>query len=256
MKKVLALLLLVFSLVSIASAEMLSTANPLGQGNWAVLGAGIQDQNVSNNTSYNMTSYGGYVGYGVTSLLDGYLQYGVSSVGGLPKIDGPALAAMMGNPALAALPGSVQVARNISTIGLLAKYTILKESDGLPVSAAAGIGYRTLNYTNTDPTLNSFTAPTAIIAKETTMSGSQMMAGFGVSKLIIPFVPYGALVYRKTASEGNDVSSQIDMTVGTAIAWSMHGAVLIEYTNQSVTVANGGPTYSSAQMAAGVAYKI
>ena len=263
MKKFLVLFVFGLLLVSVASAELLTTANPIGKGKWAFEGCGLQDQNVGNNSKYTMTTYGGYVGYGVTDKLSAYLQYGMSDIGGLPKVDGAYLAQpyLISNPALAAflssLPGSVQTKTGITTVGLSGTYAILEESAGMPVALAIGAGYRTLNWTMTMPSLNNPNPllATQVIGVDSTLSGSQMMVGLGVSKLIIPFIPYGALAYRSTTQDSKAYSTQIDVTVGTAIAWSMHGAVLIEYTNQSITP-DGGSASTSGQYAVGVAYKI
>ena len=88
------------------------------------------------------------------------------------------------------------------------------------------------------------------------MNGNQAVAAVGVSKLMVPFIPYGGIAYRKTTLNAADSSTQMDITVGTAIAWSAQGAVLVEYTLQSVTAAVGNVNYSSGQIAAAVAYKI
>ena len=63
-----------------ASAELLTTANPIGQGKWAVMGAGIQDSNLSDmGSSVTLTTYGAYIGYGITDALDVFLQAGTSA---------------------------------------------------------------------------------------------------------------------------------------------------------------------------------
>ena len=253
MKKFLLIMLLGLVLVSVASAELLTTANPLGKGKWAGLGAYISDANVQNNSSYNMTTIGGYVGYGVTDKLDAYLQYGAATVGGLPTVNGAYLAAAYGNPALAALPGSVQAKSSITAIGLNAKYTLIEEGNGLPFSLAAGAGYKSLNYSMTTPGLDSLTAPTKIIGTDATATGNQSMVGFGISKMMIPFIPYAGVDYRSTTQSGNAVSTQVDLTLGTLIGLSMHGGILVEYTQQSVTP-NGGSNYSSGQVSGAVAY--
>ena len=236
MRTFLVSILLVTMMVAAASAELLTTANPIGKGGWAIMGAGVQDQNVSNNSSYNMTTLGGYVGYGITDKLDAYIQAGSSTVGGLPTSFG------------------IQVKGALTSIGLTAKYTLMDEAAGSPVSVALGAGYRTLNTTMTIPGANP-TPPPAIIAVDSTTSGNQTMIGVGVSKIIVPFVPYAGLAYRSTTQSGNAVSTQMDLTIGTAIAWSMQGAVFAEYTMQSITP-NGGSAYSSGQIGVGVGYKI
>jgi hypothetical protein len=71
-----------------------------------------------------------------------------------------------------------------------------------------------------------------------------------------PFVPYGDLTYRKLTSAAADAGSALDITVGTAIAWSTKGAVFVEYTNQAITPTGGAANYTSGQIAAGVGYTI
>ncbi|MFA4844829.1 MAG: hypothetical protein WC632_07795 [Candidatus Margulisiibacteriota bacterium] len=226
--KILVALLSVVILVSVASAELLTTANPIGQGKWAFAGAAMQDLNVTNNTSYNLTSLGCYAAYGATDKLDLYLNLGTASMGGLPSVAG------------------VQLATTLTALGLTAKYAIIEEGKDMPVSVGVGGGYKALT-TNT-------TAP-AILGGNTTANGSQILAGVGVSKVIIPFVPYGGLVYRSSASGGATTSTQLDLTVGSAIAWSKQGAVFVEYTMQSITP-NGGTVYTSGQIGLSVAYAI
>jgi len=222
MRKLSVLFLLTIIMVSVASAELLSTANPIGKGGWAVLGAGVQDNNYSGipGTSWTLTTIGGYVGYGITDKLDAYLQLGSATVGGLPA----------------------GVSASGTGIGVNAKYTLLSEENA-PVSVAVGAGYKSTSSKMTG-------APDS--------TGTQILIGIGVSKLIIPFIPYGALSYRQTKSEGNDVSTQLDITVGSAVAWSTQGAVFVEYTNQAFTPASGTGlgNYTSGQIAIGVGYKI
>lgn len=218
-------------MTSLASAELLTSANTLGQGKWAVEGFGIQDSNVSNNTDYTQTTYGAYVGYGILDDLDAYLSYGISSVGGLTAME-----------------------VNGSGMGLSLKYRLLKEGANMPVSVAAAAQYKSVSVvTKMEPPL--VPAPT-----ESTANGSQTSIGIGCSKVMAPFVPYAGLAYRMEASEGSDTATQLDITVGTAIAWSEQGAVLLEYTSQSITDKTSGPMapgdHTSGQMAIAVAYKI
>jgi len=216
--------------VSAASAELLTTANPIGQGKWMLEAAYLNDANVNNSSSYTMTTPGCYIGYGVTDKLNLYASAGLVTVNGLPTILG------------------VQLAQTITAIGLSGLYNVMDENNGSPVSVAVGAGYRTLNY--------SMTIPAGVgVASTTTANGNQMLVGVGVSKIIAPFAPYSGFTYRSTSQSGNAVSSQMDLTVGTALAWSMQGAVLVEYTMQSITP-NGGSAYTSNELALGVAYKI
>jgi hypothetical protein len=227
--------LLAFMLISAASAELLTTANPIGQGKWGVLGAGMQDssQQGSGFTGLTITSFGGYVGYGLTDKLDLFLNAGTGSVSGFPASVGPI--------------STAGIAATMTSYGLSAKYLILDETANSPVSVAVGAGYKSIASSNT--------APTALGGAVTTSNSTQMMAGVGVSKIMAPFVPYGGVAYRSTASSGTNVSTQLDLTVGSAIAWSTQGAVFVEYTNQSIAL-NGGANYTSGQIGLAVGYTI
>lgn len=223
MRSILVAFLLVVAIVSVASvasAELLVTANPLGQGKWGVLGAYLSDANANNNSSYSIATLGGYVGYGVTDKLDVYLNAGSATVGGLPAT----------------------ISVSMTSIGLNAKYAVVAESKDMPVSVSVGAGYRSIN-----------TTASALAGGNTT--GSQILAGVGVSKMMAPFVPYGGLTYRSTSTGGSTTSTQLDLTVGSAIAWSAQGAVFVEYTMQSITP-NGGSAYTSGQIGLGVGYAI
>ena len=239
MRTFLVSLLLIVSVATLASAEMLVTANPIGQGKWAVEGAGLMDsgQQFSASgvtlSSLTVTQFGGYVGYGLTDKLDLFLNAGTGSVGGFP-------ATILGI-------STAGLAVTMTSLGLNVKYQVLDEMANSPVSVAVGAGYKSIN--------SSVTNPTAAGGGTSTSSSTQMMVGAGVSKIMAPLVPYGGLTYRSTSSSGTTVATQLDLTVGSAIAWSMQGAVLVEYTMQSITP-NGGTAYSSGQIGLGVAYKI
>lgn len=205
-------------LTSIASAELLTTARPLGQGNWGILGSGLQDSNTGNSSGYSLTSLGGYVGYGLTDQLDLFVTLGSANLGGLPA----------------------GLSASMTALGATLKYLLIEEGAGLPVSVAVGGGYKAI---------------TAKMTGSADTSGSQMGAAVGISKLIAPFIPYSGATYRSTSSGGSVIQTQIDLTVGTAIAWSLQGAVFVEYTLQSITP-NGGAVYSSPQIGAGVGYTL
>jgi hypothetical protein len=216
MKKLIVIALFLSLSATLASAEFLTTANPIGQGKFGVLGAYIQDQNYLNNSNYTLGSFGGYVGYGILENLDLLLQAGSANANGLP------------------------VSSSITGYGATLKYTILNEGPAMPVSVAVGAGYKALAATTAGATMN----------------GNQAVAAVGVSKLMVPFIPYGGVAYRKSTLNAADSSTQMDLTVGSAIAWSAQGAVLLEYTVQSITTAVTNVNYSSGQLAAAVAYKI
>ena len=216
--------LLLSLLISASFAEQLVTANPIGQGRWSLTAGYLMDSNVSNVSGMTLSTIGGYVGYGINSACDVYLNLGSGSVGGTMLV-GISGATMTG-------------------IGLSAKYAVLNESDNMPaVSAAAG--YKSLS------------ASTNIVGGGSiSTTGSQIMVGAQVSKMFAPFTPYAGLAYR--ANSFNTTASnynQLDLTVGSAIGWSAQGAAYLEYTMQSVTP-NAGSGYTQGQLSVGAGYKI
>ncbi len=213
-------LLIAVVFTSVSSAEQLVTANPLGQGKWGILGAYLSDANASNVSGYTIGTIGGYVGYGLTDKLGLFFTGASANMNGLPA----------------------GLSAAYTAIGLAVKYTLLEEGASSPVSVAVGVGYKSLNYTMS-----------AALGGNTT--GSQIGAGVLVSKVIAPFVPYAGLQYRKSTQAGADLSTQLDPTIGTVIAWSEQGGVYLEYTMQSITP-TGGAAYTSGQMAAGVGYAL
>lgn len=217
MRILLASLLVLSMMFTVASAEMLITASPFGQGRWVIEGAYLIDNNVANVSDFGLNTIGAYVGYGVTSAFDVILQAGSANATGLP----------------AGVTGSM------TGIGLAGKYAILEEGNDMPVSMSVGAGFKS---TSTSGTIGSDT-------------GSQIMVGLGVSKVLAPLAPYAGVAYRSnTASSGGNLA-QMDLTVGTAVAWSADGAVYLEYTMQSMTP-DGGTAYTQGQMAVGVGYRI
>jgi hypothetical protein len=205
--------------VSAASAEMLITANPIGQGKVAFLAAGMNDSNYFNAAGSSLSTYGGYVGYGINDKLDVFGTLGSATVNN---------------------PGALGAAAvGITSFGANLKYAVMSEKD-MPVSVAVGAGYKSMTMALT-------TIGTALFPL------SQASIGVGVSKMMSPFVPYGAVTYRSTKNGSADLATQLDLTVGTAFAWSAQNAVLVEYTNQAVTP-KVGSNYTSGQIALGVAY--
>jgi hypothetical protein len=227
MKRLVLCSLIALMFVAAASAEMLITANPIGQGKWAGLVGYFSDFGLQAGglTGLTQATIGAYGGYGITDKLDVFVEAGQATVGSLPV--GPGI------------PTAVKT----TGYGLNLKYAVMGESATMPVSVSVGAGYKTLAQ---DATSALGTATT---------NGNQIKVGVGVSKIMAPFCPYAGLGYRSNSSGGAAVSSQIDLTVGTAMAWSKQGAVLVEYTMQSITP-NGGTAYSAGQISAGVAYTI
>lgn len=227
MRVLVALLLAVAVLCSVSSAEFLTTANTLGQGKWGALGAYISDADgYQGNAGLSMISYGGYVAYGLLDNLDLYLKLGTTSAGTLPlgvsKVTGTAY-------------------------GLNVKYNLIKEGIDSPVSVAIGGGYKTAT------SVTSITLPTPT---DITTNSSTLTIAAGISKVVAPFVPYAGVAYQKLAEDGADAGTQIDLIIGSAIAWSEQGAVFAEYVSQSLTPAGGGASVSWGQMSLGVGYHL
>ena len=216
MKKVLVAVLAVVFAATLASAELMTTSDPVGKGNWAFLGSGIQDQNFSNDSDASLTTIGGVVGYGITDQLDAYVQLGSSTSNNLPTdVTG-------------------------TGYGVNFKYTVWEESHEMPVTVSTGLGYK------------STTWKASGISDQ---NATQLSLGAGISKVWQQFIPYGGLAYRKNSQDGSDLSSQIDLTVGSSIPWPNMGAFFVEYTLQSITP-DGGSNYSSNQIGAGFGTKL
>ena len=225
MRTLLVSFLAVVFLTSIASAEVLVTANPLGQGVFGFELAGMQDSNfLDQGNDAKMTSYGGYIGYGILDKLDLYLDIGSMKTSGLPsdqELGGTAYGASL-------------------------KYTILEEGENMPVSVAAALRYRTVTQ---DYKVSGTKMGEANYAQST--------IGVGVSKIMVPFIPYLGISYKETKQYSDEFATQTDITLGTAIAWSMQGAVFVEYTSQAIQDKMGGVgDHNSGQMALGVAYSL
>jgi hypothetical protein len=88
---------------------------------------------------------------------------------------------------------------------------------------------------------------------EISTNGAKSTIGIGISKKFIPFIPYAGVMMGTTSAAGVNVTS-LDLTIGSAIAWSKQGAVFVEYTNQGLSAA--GVNYTSGQIALGVGYTI
>jgi hypothetical protein len=226
MRTLIVSLLLVVLLITVSSAELLLTADPLGRGKWNFKITGMQDQALMNIDDATLLTYGGCIGYGLRDNLDVYLQLGAGSSSGLPY----------------------GVDYNATVYGLSFKCTLLNEGGSMPVSAAIGAGYRSLSdkFSSSGISQNG--------------SGSQIGISAVVSKIMDPLVPYASLAYKQTNSSfsfNNSNYSQMDITVGTKIILSKQGAFLIEYTLQQITPKTAGvPCYNSNQIAAGVSFAL
>jgi hypothetical protein len=167
------------------------------------------------------------LGYGINEKLDLIVSAGQSNVTGMAG-------AYVGVSAIRA-----------TGYGLNLKYALASAGDNSPVDVSIGAGYKLLTQVTSITGLGDMTA-----------NGNHMLLGIGISKIMVPFVPYAGLTYRATGYEANATQTQFDWTVGTAIAWSQQGAVFLEDTMQVITPVGGGDGYSSNQLAIAVGYTI
>jgi opacity protein-like surface antigen len=205
MKKILLALVAVILMASFASASVLVPANTLGAGKWGYLGAaGYAMNSVANSNSY---SIGGFGAYGVMDNLDVYVKAGY----GLPAN---------------AVAG---VTMNAIQLGLAAKYLIVSESKDMPVSVAALAGYQT--------TTTNMTAPIT-----TQFALGDLGAGVVVSKVMVPWVPYGAAVYH-SLNDGTTTGSNVEVAIGTQMLLSKSSAIVGEFSYNSISM--GGTSTES-----------
>jgi len=225
MKTLFVLLLSVILMTSMASAEMLSTANTTPQGRWAVEGIGLSDTDIGGPGGMTSTSYGIKGGYGIMDNLDLSLAVGSSTFSNLGAGVGKA---------------------SLTAITAVVKYNVVKESAAMPVSVAVGLGTKALEQKMT------ITVPATV---NLTNNGNKTGIGVIVSKVMAPFIPYGGITYAQTMLQNNTDATSLEITLGTGIAWSQQGAVFVEYTNQSVTP-SGGTAVTTPQIGVGVGYII
>lgn len=198
MKKLVLVFAFIIALSAVASASVLQTANPLGAGKMGWLAAGEYDSNMGSNAT--LIGAGGFLGYGVMDKLDIYGKLGYGAYGNL--------GGLLGAP----------TSGSAITVGVAAKYQLLAENaKDMPVSVAAVLGYQasttTLNY---------------LLGSG---QGVQGDIGIGaiVSKIIVPWVPYGAFVYHSlNQNAGAATGSSTEIVVGTQMLLSKSSAVIGE----------------------------
>jgi hypothetical protein len=218
MKKFTALFLCVLLLAPLAYAEILCTANPAGQGKWIFEGSAASSAKVNNVSDRTATGYSVVGVYGLNNQLDFVGVIGSTGYGGTLGTGITGMSAMAYAAAL--------------------KYSIVRESSSMPVSLAASLGYTSLS-------LKTDTA-----AGSATTNGSNTGIKLIASKMMLPFIPYGALAYN-SLSLGSDATS-IDLTLGSAFGLSRTWSMLLEYTLQSWSAS--GTNYSGSQIAFGIGY--
>ena len=242
MRSLFIFLLAITLMVSAASAAVMTSPYPLGQGGTAFSLSGVQESNFQGQSSATLMTYTFTAGYGLTESLDVYLGLGSAASSSLTS-------ALPTPPFPAGSSANTEVKG--SGYSVATKYLIFKEGGAMPVSIGVAAQYSATNVESTTD-LSAFAQP----ANVQTQSNSQIAAGIGVAKAaFIPFIPYGALVYRKNSTGGVESSTQIDLSLGTIITLSRQIAIFLEYTSESVTP-TGGSAVSLSQIGVGVGYKI
>ncbi|MCX5748858.1 MAG: hypothetical protein NTZ10_01240 [Candidatus Saganbacteria bacterium] len=195
MKRLLFGLLVCLILVAAASAEIMMTACPLGQGKWNVMLGSMVDQNYFNMGSTDVM-WMDAVGYGINDRLDLY-----GSIG-------------LGYSQKATDQARTMNSMTMSSIGVAAKYTLLSEDLKMPLSLAVNAGIRTCNMSMA------------------TMTNTQYNTGLVASKMIKQFTPYAGVNYRTTKQAYGDYT-QMDYTIGMGIG-PMERMFMIEDTLQYI----------------------
>ncbi|MFH1390482.1 MAG: hypothetical protein ABIH56_07180 [Candidatus Margulisiibacteriota bacterium] len=219
--KIVSSLMLIVIMASIASAEIMSTGDPIGQGKFAVSGNYVKDSKVGTigTDDMNMSTWGGTIGYGLTDKLDLYLTASSSNVGNMPT----------------------GVARSAATIGLVTNYQFMEEGANSSISVAGRLGYKSMSFSAT-----SFSVTANNIV-------SQYMAAVEISKKLSAFTPYVGFGYCNYYSGGSDPSTQLGVTVGGSYAWLPNSSILVELTSNTVS-ASWLPAFSNSQIGVGINY--
>lgn len=234
MKKFLVLFVLCLLIGTVASAEFLNTATMAGKGKWAVLGGYLQNSNLYGISAQTLGGASVGVMYGITEDFDILVTYAALTGSSISMPITPVLTA---------------TGATLNAPGVALKYNFLDEGISSPVTVSGMLNYKSLSG-----------SIKYNLGADSTVTGSQTSVGVNVSKLYAPFIPYAGVAYRSTNSSdstlGSDNYTQIDLTIGTAIAWSKQGAVFVEYTNQAISDATAGfgGNHTSPQIGAGVGY--
>lgn len=223
MKKILLALVGVVLMASFASASVLQSANTLGAGKMGWLVAGEYDGNIWGGNE-TLIGGGGSLVYGIMDQLDiigkvGYGAYGNMGAG----ID----------------------SANMIMLGVAAKYQLLAENaTNMPVSVAALVGYQP----------STTTVNTAWGSGQLTLG--DLGVGAVVSKVMTPWVPYGALVYHSlTSNPGATTATNWEIVVGTQMLLSRTSAIIGEVSLNSNTPSVGA-AFTNTQISLGYTAKI
>lgn len=224
MKKVLLALVAVVLMASFASASVLQSANTLGAGKMGWVVAGEYDGNIWGGNE-TLIGGGGFLAYGVTDQLDVIGKVGYGSYGNVTPIGIDSASVMM--------------------LGVAAKYQLLAENaTNMPVSVAALVGYQP----------STTTVNTALGSGQLTLG--DLGVGAVVSKVMAPWVPYGALVYHSlTSNPGATTATNLEIVLGTQMLLSKTSAIIGEVSLNSNTPSVGA-AFTNTQISLGYTAKI
>lgn len=211
MKKIISAIFVFVAIASLAGATVLVPANTLGAGKWGYLGAA--SYGISSIANSNFYAVGGFGAYGVTDNLDVYAKVGY----GVPS-----------NPPAGVTSSAIE-------IGVAAKYLIVPESKDMPVSVSAVAGYQTKT--------TSITAPITMQTVE-----GDLGVGVIASKVMIPWVPYVALVYHSLNSS-NVTGKNLELALGAQMLLSRSSAIVGEYSYNSIDWSGATSTVSKISVA-------
>jgi len=222
MKKFILAITVIIAISTVASASVLQSANTLGAGKMGWLAAGEYDSKPIMGSDATVIGAGGYLAYGVMDKLDVFGKVGYGSYSNLG----------------AGITGSSMI------FGVAAKYQLLAENaKNMPVSVAAVLGYQ--------PSTTTFNFGGASAQAVT----GDLGIGAIVSKVMVPWVPYGAVVYHSLAGNpGATTGTNLELVVGTQMLLSKTSAVIGEVSLNSMS--SGGATASNTQISLGYTAKI
>ncbi|MFA5035383.1 MAG: hypothetical protein WC500_06365 [Candidatus Margulisiibacteriota bacterium] len=214
--RIISMLMLMMLMACSVSAEVLMTADPIGQGKYSVNGVYFKDAKINTTGIGDLSTYGVNLGYGLTDKLDLYLNLSSASVGGFP-------------------PG---FSLGFASYGLSAQYLLAKAGESMPFDLAGKLGVRSVNVTASVPIVGN--------------PVSQYLASLEISKKVDAFTPYFSLGYLQSQQTGYDPVSQVGITLGSAYAWAANSSVMLEFTQN--TTSAGSQSYTNSQFGGGLSF--
>lgn len=216
MRKILVVLIGILSislLVIPVSAEVLLTANTLGQGKIGLKTSYISSSN-SYSSSLNTTGYGLILGYGIIPDLDMYAMGGYQNYSNIASM----------------LPPGYSYSVNGPQYGLALKYRFLADSENVPLNLSSMVAYKINNLTE------KMTSPYS-----GEMSGNDMIEDWGsgivLSKAISNVVPYMATLYHVGSWKniyGTGHMTGLEMVAGLNLLFSESTGVIMEYSSNTI----------------------